>query len=233
VLEEELNGVKIYGYIFPAFQVPGQAAFEATLKALSLYQDLYGPYQQSSLTMVQADFNHGMEYEGLYFQSMGFFNTYNGTEQSYLVAIAVHETAHQWWYGQVANDQALEPWLDEAFCTFSELAYYENLYPQSTDWWWNTRVNYYLPSGRIDRSIYGFQDYAEQYLNYRNATYLQGAKFMSALRDQMGEEVFYRFVQEYGSRNKDQIATREDFFELLGEYLDLSDLIWLGEYFPD
>ncbi len=230
--ETDLSDVKLYGYYFPGYQVPSQAAFEATVQALALYQELFGPYQQPSLTMVQADFNHGMEYEGLYFLSNAFYNIYNGTEKSYLVSIAVHETAHQWWYGQVANDQALEPWLDEALCTFSELAFYENQYPQSVDWWWSTRVNYYQPAGRIDRSIYGFQEFVDQYLNYRNATYLQGAKFMAALKDQLGDEIFYGFLREYASRHEAEIASSEDFFGLLGEYLDLNELTWLSEYFP-
>ncbi len=231
VLEGEVRGTKVFGYIFPGYQVPGQAAFKATLEALDLYSELYGPYGQPSLSMVQADFNHGMEYEGLYYQSRGFFDTYGGSEQSYLVAIAVHETAHQWWYGQVANDQAQEPWLDEALCTFSELAYYEQRYPQSADWWWGTRVNFYEPYGRIDRSIYGFQEFIDQYLNYRNATYLQGAKFMVALKNELGEEQFYAFLRDYAARNRDQIVTGEDFFSLLGEYGDVSSWSWIGEYF--
>ena len=127
VLEEEVNGTTVYGYIFPDYQVSGQAVFDATLEALVLYSELYGSYGQASLTVVQADFNYGMEYEGLYYQGRGYFDTYDGSEKSYLVTIAVHETAHQWWYGKVANDQALEPWLDEALCTFSELAFYEQL----------------------------------------------------------------------------------------------------------
>lgn len=228
----DLGDVKILGYFFPGYQVPAQAAFDATVQSLVIYQDLFGPYQQPSLTMVQGDFDHGMEYEGLYFLSNAFYNVYNGTEKSYLIAIAVHETAHQWWFGQVANDQALEPWLDEALCTFSELAFYEHYYPESVDWWWYTRVNYYQPSGRIDRSIYGYQEFVEKYLNYRNATYLQGAKFMAALKDQLGEDAFYAFLQEYASRYQDGIASRQDFFEVLGEFQDLSEMDWLAEYFP-
>ena len=231
VMEEEVNGTRIYGYIFPGYQVPGLAAFNATLEALVLYSELYGPYGQSSLSMVQADFNHGMEYEGLYFHSRGFFDTYSGSVDSYLVSIAVHETAHQWWYGKIANDQALEPWLDEALCTFSELAYYEQLYPQSTDWWWATRVNYYDPNGRIDRSIYDFQVYIDQYLNYRNATYLQGAKFVTALKNELGDEQFYDFLRDYARKYQDQIVTFDDFFILLGEYIDVDSLTWLEEYF--
>ncbi len=232
VLEDQVDGTTVYGYYFPGYQIPAQAVFNATVEALRLYNDLYGPYQQPSLSVIQADFNHGMEYQGLYFQSRAFFDTYVGSVESYLVAIAAHETAHQWWYGQVANDQAIEPWLDEAFCTFSELAYYENEYPESVDWWWSTRVNYYQPEGRIDRSIYQYQEYInEQYLRYRNATYLQGAKFLFALKAEMGERLFYDFLREYALTFQGQIATGEDFFNLLESYLDLGEQEWIGEYF--
>lgn len=231
VLESEVDGTKVLGYIFPPYQVPGQAAFETTKQALSLYSDLFGPFEQSSLSMVQADFNHGMEYEGLYFQSQGFFDTYSGSEKSYLVMIAAHETAHQWWYGQITNDQAMEPWLDEAFCTFSELIYYENLYPESVDWWWATRVNYYEPFGVIDRSIYGFGEFPDQYLAYRNATYLQGAKFIYDLRNSIGEGKFLNFLSDYLVQYSNQIVSGEDFFTTLENYIDLEDLAFMGEYF--
>ncbi|MCD6424550.1 MAG: hypothetical protein J7L35_03525, partial [Anaerolineales bacterium] len=227
----EVNGTTVYGYIFPDYQVSGQAVFEATLEALVLYSELYGPYGQSSFTVVQADFNYGIEYEGLYYQGRRYFDTYDGSDQSYLVIIAVHETAHQWWYGKVANDQAMEPWLDEALCTFSELAYYEQLYPESVDWWWRTRVNYYEPEGRIDRTIYDFQEFPNPYLTYRNAIYLQGAKFITTLKSELGDERFYTFMREYAARYQDQIVTTEDFFSLLGEYLDTGTLALLGDYF--
>jgi aminopeptidase N len=233
VLEDVVNGTIVYGYVFPPYLVPGRAAFNATLEALALYSDLFGSYLQPSFTMVQADFNHGMEYEGLYFQSRGFFDTYNGTEKSYLITIAVHETAHQWWYGQVANDQAMEPWLDEALCTFSELIYYERLYPQAVDWWWATRVNFYEPTGVINRSIYDYGEFVDQYLAYRNATYLQGAKFLNVLRIMLGDKAMISFLGEYADRFDKQIASGEDFFSLLGEYVDVASLVWLGEYFGE
>ncbi len=233
VLEQEVNGTTVYGYIFTPYLIPGKAAFNTTVEALSLFSDYYGPYNQTSLSMVQADFDHGMEYEGLYFQSGGFFDLYNGSEQSYLIMIAAHETAHQWWYGLVANDQALEPWLDEAFCTFSELLYYEKFYPDSVSWWWATRVNYYQPYGVINRSIYDFGEFTDQYLEYRNATYLQGAKFMDKLRSSLGEDRFSEFIKEYAKNYSNQISTGEDFFSALNNYLDQDSLTWLPEYFKE
>ena len=37
--------------------------------------------------------------------------------------------------------------------------------------------------------------------------------------------------REYAERYQDQIASGEDFFSLLGEYMDLGDQEWMGEYF--
>ena len=34
--------------------------------------------------------------------------------------VAVHETAHQWFYAMVGDSQALHPWLDEAFAQYAE-----------------------------------------------------------------------------------------------------------------
>ena len=233
VLEQEVNGTTVYGYVFPPYMIPGKAAFDTTVEALTLFSEYFGPYNQSTLSMVQADFDHGMEYEGLYFQSRSFFDLYNGSEQSYLISIAAHETAHQWWYGQVANDQALEPWLDESFCTFSELLYYENLYPDSVSWWWAYRVNYYQPHGVINRSIYDFREFTNQYLEYRNATYLQGAKFLDILRSSMGEDKFSSFIKEYARSYSNQISSGDDFFSTLNNYLDPDSLTWLTEYFNE
>lgn len=233
VLEDQVGGTTVKGYYFPGYQTSAEAAFKTTVEALELFNSQYGPYLQTSLSMVQADFNHGMEYEGLYFQSRGFFDTYNGTEKNFLTIIAAHETAHQWWYGQVANDQALEPWLDEALCTFSELVFYERLYPDAVDWWWAARVEFYQPEGRIDGSIYDYQGIQDQYLAYRDATYLQGAKFLVRLRDSLGEEAFYAFLQEYLTRYAGGIASGQDFFNTLENYTELEKLDWLGEFFPD
>jgi hypothetical protein len=37
----------------------------------------------------------------------------------YADSAAVHEVAHQWWYGIVGNNEYADPWLDEAFATYS------------------------------------------------------------------------------------------------------------------
>ena len=227
VFQEDVDGVTLLGYGFPYDVQIGEAAFEATVESFRLYNQLFGPYPHESLTMIQADFLHGMEYDGLYFLSKAFYNTYDGTPATYLVAIAVHETAHQWWFGLVGNDQAMQPWLDEALCTYTELLYYENLHPEALPWWWDYRVDYYEPQGWVDINIYD----AGGYRPYRDAVYLNGMKFLQELRMLVGEDVFSAFLQDYVTRNTNEIASANDFFAILGEHTDVDWSQLKAKYF--
>jgi Peptidase family M1 domain len=216
-----VGDVTIYSYSFPLNKDAGLEALQNTADALQLFSQLIMPYPHSSLSVVEADFLDGMEFDGLYFLSHGFYDLYDGTPKGYLTFIAAHETAHQWWYGLVGNDQAMEPWLDEAMCTYMEHVFYEAVYAdyrtdsgQSlVDWWWYYRVNYYEPDGWVNGSIYDF----DQFRSYRDTVYLNGAKFLEDLRNLIGDQAFFSFLKDYAGQNKYQIATATDFFDTLKE----------------
>jgi aminopeptidase N len=227
VLHAEVDGVHLFGYHFPLDAQAGEIAFQAAVDAFKLYSQLFGAYPYESLSLVQADFKHGMEYQGLVFVSKGFYNAYQDSPESFLVALAAHETAHQWWYGLVGNDPALEPWLDEALCTYSEHLFYEHYYPESLGWWKYARLAYYEPQGWVDISIYD----AGGYRPYRDAVYLRGAQFLGELRLRMGDEAFFAFLQDYVARYSNQLASAGDFFELVAEHSN-ANLTWtLEQYF--
>ncbi len=93
VASEKVGDVTVMSYFFPIHPTAGQAALKTTAQALALYSQLYGPYRHTTLTVVEADFLDGMEYDGLYFLSNGFYNLYQGQPGDYLVSIAAHETS--------------------------------------------------------------------------------------------------------------------------------------------
>jgi hypothetical protein len=218
------GNVTVIGYSFPYDKYSGQEALKDTADAVQLFSRLILPYPRATLSVVEADFLDGMEYDGLFFLSYGFYDLYDGTPKGYLTFIAAHETAHQWWYGLVGNDQALQPWLDESLCTYMENIFYGQLYsdypPRSggslVDWWWYYRVGFYDPGGLIGGSIYDFQDFR----SYRNAIYLNGAKFLDDLRKLIGDEAFFASLREYALKNYDRIATSQDFFTALKVHTD-------------
>ena len=227
VLETQVGNVQVKSYSFPFHAQADIAALEESAKALSIFNELFGPYPHQSLSVVEADFLDGMEFDGLIFLSHAFYDYYTGDQRSNLTIIAAHEVAHQWFYGLVGNDQAMEPWLDEALSTFSEVYFYENAYPELVDWYWENRVYFHDPQGWVDSTIYE----AEGYYPYRYAVYLRGALFLDELRSLMGEVAFLEFLRAYLDQYNASQVTGDDFFNLLSEHTsaDLSGLI--GTYF--
>jgi len=211
--QAQVDGITVISYYFPFHKKAGEQVLKDTINAIKLYSDLFSIYRGKNLTVVEADFLDGMEFDGFYFLSKGFYNLFDGTPKGYLTSIAVHETAHQWWYSQIANDQAIEPWLDEALCTYSEYLYYEFTYPELKDWWWKYRVDFYNPQGKINAPIYDYHGF----LPYRDATYLRGAKFLQQLRDQLGDEKFFKFLKSYAEINKNKISTAQSFWDVLSK----------------
>jgi hypothetical protein len=213
VATRQVGDVTVYSYYFGAYDAPGEAMLQTTVEALNTFSEKFGPYRHKTMTAVQGDFNDGMEYSGLYFISRDYFNLYDNTPKNYLVIIAAHETAHQWWFDSVANDQAMEPWLDEALSTYSEHIYYETVYPELVDWWWGYRYFEFQKEGYVDTSIY---DGGGQ-RPYWDKVYLTGARFFEDLRKQVGDEIFFKFLRDYYTQNLGKRATGTDFFRVFHE----------------
>jgi hypothetical protein len=225
------GNVEVTSYFFPMTESAGQAALKTSVEALELYQQLFGPYPHDTLAVVEADFLDGMEYDGLYFSSKAFYNQYNGKSEDFLVAIAAHETSHQWWFATIGNDQATEPWLDEALATYMEKLYYEHYAPDAVQWWWDFRVDYYHPTGWVDNSVYGPEGAAQTYQQYRNAVYLNGAHFLEDLRQAIGDDAFFAFLKDYATQYAGKIARTQDFFDVLRQHTQADLAPLMTKYF--
>jgi hypothetical protein len=227
VSESAVGTVVIRSYYFDGYQAAGESILYSAVQAVSIYSAKFAPYPYETLAVVQADIHDGQEYDGLVFLASDFYGQYGGGAKNNLTTIGVHEIAHQWWFGLVGNDQALEPWLDEAMSAYSERIFYEYNYPRYGDWWWQYRVDYFGAGGYVDTSIYN----GGSFRTYTNAVYLNGAHFMEDLRVRMGDDDFFRFLKDYASRYSRGRATSYDFFAVVRQNTtaDISDLMM--EYF--
>ncbi len=216
-------------YLQQMYQGAGQAALKAAAQAIQIYSERYGPYPHKTLAVVMGDFNDGMEFSAFFYLSRDFYNLYDGTIKNYLVFVAAHETAHQWWFEQVADDQAMQPWLDEALATYSEHIFYEGVDPTLVSWWWTYRVDFYNPQGWVDIPIYAGNGFRP----YTNAVYFRGAHFLDALRQRIGDDAFFAFLKDYLAQENGKIATASDFFRILATHtsVDYSDLV--HQYFQN
>lgn len=223
VMTTTVGDVEVLSYAFPFHPAAEESVLTATADALALFSTLYGPYPHKSLSVVEADFLNGMEYEGLIFLSHAFYDYFTGTSENNLIIIAAHEVAHQWFYGQVGNDQALEPWLDEATTTYSEMFFYKNVHPELLNWWWDNRIYFHKPEGWVDSTIYD----TPGFYPYRDAIYLRGALFLDEIKQLIGEEVLLEFLRDYLHTYRYRIASGDDFLRMLQEYTteDLAPIV--------
>ncbi len=229
--ESAVGTVKIRSYYFSGDGNASQAVVWMATQSLGLYQAKFAPYPYQSLSIVETDVPDGQEFDGLVFLGTKFYSDYNGSAKSNLITIGTHEIAHQWWFGLVGNDQATEPWLDEAMAVYSERLFYEYNYPNYGDWWWNFRVNYFGPTGYVDSSVYSFGTFHA----YVGAVYLNGANFLDDLRTRIGDEAFLAFIKDYAASFSHGHATTAGFFSVLRQHTDkdFSDIMrtyFQGQY---
>ncbi len=224
IASTQVGDITVHSYYFPDSAEPGQVVLDTAAKAIELFTELYGPYPFADYRVAETEFAGGMEFAGVTFLGATFYEGYDGTTRTPLIPLAVHEAAHQWFYGLVGNDQVTEPWLDEAPAEYSAYLYYERYLPADTDWWWDYAVDQWAPGGKIDSLIYVFRDNRE----YIDAVYRRGAQFMHDLRETMGDPAFFGLLLDYTRINANKLATSRDFFTLVQQYTT-ADLVPLQE----
>jgi hypothetical protein len=124
---------------------------------------------------------------------------FGDTSDNALPGLATHELAHQWFYGLVGNNQARDPWIDEAFATYAEnLVTGDGDVPDPED----------VPDrleGDLGESMafWGERSFGAYY----RGVYQQGAAALLAAREEAGPERFDAAVRDYLAANAHQVAS--------------------------
>jgi hypothetical protein len=113
-------------------------------------------------------------------------------------SVAVHETAHQWFYAMVGDSQALHPWLDEAFANYAE--HLVDGLPAST------RSDLTKP-GIVDSST---ESYGTNVGDYYFVTYNKGSAALATARASAGASAWDAAIRCYVNRNAWRIANPSD-----------------------
>jgi hypothetical protein len=209
------GGVTFNAYA-PERMVEGaQMALDVAIESFRIFGERYTPYPYTEFDIVSTPtYALGIEYPGIIALTEQIYNvqgTANGTPVSVLMESTVaHEAAHQWFYNLVGNDQLDEPWLDESLTQFVTWQYYADRYgsggasgfEQSLLARWSRVENRSIPIGLPVAEYDGAA--------YSAIIYGRGALFFDALREQMGEETFDAFLQDYTVSNAWKIGTGEE-----------------------
>lgn len=155
-------------------------------RAITELERYFGPFPFPGLSVARLPANGGgIEYPGSILML-------DGSRM-----VAVHETAHQWFYGMVGDSQSQHPWLDEAFAQYAEQLV--NQTPESP--------SALTVPGKVDSST---QSYGTDMNDYYFITYDKGAAALEAARRAAGEQKWDAAVRCYVNANAWQIAQPSD-----------------------
>jgi aminopeptidase N len=216
--------IPLYQAVDPAVRNPA-LAFErlsAEAEIIEFFSGLYGRYPFSTGGGV-AD-NGGVGY-ALESQTKSMYDvTRSGAPGASTV---VHEVAHQWFGNAVTLTVWPDIWLNEGFATWSEWIYDEEHGGPSA-------------AETFDATFESFEDWDVPPLDlggpenlFHSPPYDRGAMTLQALREKVGDEVFFGILRDWYRENRNGNVTTADFIALAeresGQQLDDFFRIWLRE----
>lgn len=201
----EVDGTQVHSYFRPGGAAGGQAALDAGVNALRAFNERYGRYPLVELDIVEfaATTFLGVEYPGLLMIERTLYN-----QPANLEITVAHEVAHQWWYSLVGSDVQHEAWIDEGLASFSQVVYQEEVYGSAVAAreleGFRQRYRAAIAQGRDAQLA---QHNARFRGNYVNLVYGKSVLFFQALREQIGEAAFDRFLRDlYAERRYDFVS---------------------------
>ncbi len=190
------------------------AALQAGVDAIKTFSRLFGEYPYSTFNIVKTDFIYGgMEYPNLILIS-GDIEDLDDYKN-----VIIHETAHQWWYGMVGNDEYSLPWLDEALTEYSSILFYDynsgyNLNHKAMVDANHSNYCKFLSVykdvlGDMDTSMRAVDEYKTE-AEYTYCTYVKGVLMYDSLYNLVGEKKFIKSLSTYFEENKFKNAKKEN-----------------------
>ena len=178
--------------------------------AVKYYSLWNGDYPYDNCTAVHSALSAGggMEYPTI---------TVIGNSQNNLTLeqVIMHEVGHNWFYGILASNERVHPWMDEGMNSFNELRYMGTKYPKLT-------LSKEMGIGGVN--LFGLADFKQKHMyylsyqitalwnldqpinlsseeyapiNYGTVVYMKAAFAFHNLYSYLGEEVYDKAMQHY------------------------------------
>jgi aminopeptidase N len=203
----------------------GASNLAAATSAVKDYERRWGPllvYDEIDIVETEGILG-GMEYPGIIFTSAGTdalegvpllpdLISRTGFEDARARYVVGHEVAHQWWYAVVGNDQAREPWLDEALAEASTRLWLRAEEGDDRTW----RITNLSASASPEPRVLGLGigDFSTN-TDYTETVYVGGAEVLIDLRERVGAATYDAILAEWYRREALSIGTIEEFIAVV------------------
>ncbi|MDE6274101.1 MAG: M1 family metallopeptidase [Clostridiales bacterium] len=205
-------------YCYFADETPEETLAVAS-QSLNFYSRSFGQYPYARYVVVETDFPYGgMEYPTLSMIS----SKLQGEDRMIVVA---HETAHQWWYGVVGNNQFENGWQDEGLADYSTAMFFNaSSFGFTGDDLLQGSEKAYRDFFSVYSQLHGtantvmtrpLTSFASEY-EYVNIAYGKGMIMFDRLKTSLGEKKFLTGLKRYYDAYAYKIASPEDLSSCFG-----------------
>lgn len=183
-----------------------------------LFSDVYGelPYENVAIAEIGNNANVGLEYANL-----ALFSTKNYKNQT-LEHWLPHEIGHLWWSNAVGVHEVENGWIDEGLAELGVVLYLESRYTggeaKKLRQDYRTRnlelIKAY-PQQKMNKKLTDFKNDWE----FRQAWYGRSADMFLTLRETIGDETFYLYLNNLYKSNIGKVANENDVTKALDKTL--------------
>ncbi|PKQ70105.1 M1 family metallopeptidase [Raineya orbicola] len=189
-----------------------------------IMNEKFGKYPYEQFSFIQGG-DGGMEYP------MATLILGRHKEMAGLVGVAVHEAAHNWFYGILGTNESLYPWMDEGFTTFAEDYIMAEIVGINKE---NPHIDSYrsyfaLVKAGQNEPLSTHADHYRTNRAYSVSSYSIGSIFLNQLSYIIGKEAFDKGMLEYFNTWKFKHPNPNDFIRVMEQVSGL-ELDWYKEY---
>ena len=224
---EGYDSMPIMNFIYPEnFTELNKNRLSKVKDMLTIFSDYFGvyPFVNEKYGHAQFGWGGGMEHQTC--TSLGGFGE----------SLIAHELMHQWFGDMITCATWEDIWLNEGFASYGEALYVE---ARGDSIGYRNLLNYFIDGAKLAKGSVYVEDVSSvaSIFNYVR-TYEKGAIILHMLRGIMGDEVFFKGMQNYAnSIHAYGNATTEHFKEIMakeyGQSLDYFFDEWIYGYnFP-
>ena len=219
------HGITLIEAFPPDFAGPQARNFALVPEMLEIFSELFGPYPfaaYGSTVFADTSFDAALETQGL-----ASYDLSAVTERT-----VAHELAHQWFGDSVSLERWQDMWLNEGFARYAETLWAEHAHGAEAAEESIRRQAASLATASRGPNGMGvlIGDPGPDHI-FSEVVYAGGALLLHELRQRIGDDDFFRLLQEWAARHRHGHATSDDFIalaeEISGENLAAFFAEWL------
>ncbi len=197
-MRDDSGTIPIRNY-FPADSDPTLiSAYGVTQNMMAWLNELVGPYPFAEYgVVVVPGFPAALETQSL--------SIFGGQAPDMLVIM--HELMHQWFGNSVTLAKWQDTWLHEGFATYFMALWAENLMGKPA-------IGQLISTFQMQARSLSAPGSVSQSQLFGQEVYMRGALVLHALRQQVGDDLFFDILRQFYSENAYGLVTSQDFIAL-------------------